>query len=61
MASRKRVFIAFAAEDKNYRDFLVGQARNENSPFDFVDMSVKNRGTASGRRTAERRSRAAMA
>jgi len=41
MATRKRVFIAFAAEDKNYRDLLVGQARNEDSPFDFVDMSVK--------------------
>lgn len=37
----KRVFIAFAAEDANLRDFLVGQARNEQSPFEFVDMSVK--------------------
>lgn len=37
----KRVFISFAVEDVKYRDFLVGQARNENSPFEFVDMSVK--------------------
>jgi hypothetical protein len=37
----KRVFISFAMEDKKYRDFLVGQARNEHSPFEFVDMSVK--------------------
>ena len=37
----KRVFIAFAVEDVRSRDFLVGQARNENSPFEFVDMSVK--------------------
>lgn len=37
----KRVFISFAIEDKNSRDFLVGQARNENSPFEFVDMSAK--------------------
>ena len=37
----KRIFISFAIEDKNYRDFLVGQARNKRSPFDFVDMSVK--------------------
>lgn len=37
----KRVFIAFAVEDSRYRDFLVGQARNEKSPFEFVDMSVK--------------------
>ncbi len=38
---KKRIFISFAIEDEKYRDFLVGQARNENSPFDFVDMSVK--------------------
>lgn len=37
----KRVFISFAIEDKAYRDLLVGQARNERSPFEFVDMSVK--------------------
>jgi hypothetical protein len=41
MEARKRVFISFAAEDIRYRDFLVGQARNESSPFEFVDMSVK--------------------
>lgn len=37
----KRIFIAFAIEDVRSRDFLVGQARNDNSPFEFVDMSVK--------------------
>ena len=37
----KRVFISFAIEDSRYRDFLVGQGKKENSPFDFVDMSVK--------------------
>lgn len=37
----KRIFIAFAAEDKWARDYLVGQAKNEKSPFEFVDMSVK--------------------
>lgn len=37
----KRVFISFAIEDAKYRDFLVGQARNEKSPFEFTDMSVK--------------------
>lgn len=37
----KRVFISFAAEDSKYRDFLVGQAKNDKSPFEFVDMSVK--------------------
>ena len=37
----KRVFISFAVEDSYYRDLLKGQARNKNSPFEFVDMSVK--------------------
>ena len=37
----KRVFISFAIEDEKYRGFLVGQARNDNSPFEFYDMSVK--------------------
>jgi nucleoside 2-deoxyribosyltransferase len=38
---RKRIFISFAIEDIEYRDFLVEQARKENSPFDFIDMSAK--------------------
>ena len=37
----KRIFISFAKEDINLRDLLRGQARNENSPFEYVDMSVK--------------------
>lgn len=41
MATNNRIFIAFAIEDKWARDYLVGQAKNENSPFEFVDMSVK--------------------
>jgi hypothetical protein len=28
----KRVFISFAKEDEKYRDFLVGQAKNEKCP-----------------------------
>ncbi|WP_417900463.1 hypothetical protein ABN702_09545 [Bacillus haimaensis] len=39
--AKKRIFISFAMEDKMLRDFLVGQAKNHNSPFEFVDMSVK--------------------
>lgn len=38
---KKRIFISFPAEDSGLRDLLVGQARNDNSPFEFVDMSVK--------------------
>lgn len=41
MAKNNRIYMAFAIEDKRYRDFLVGQARNERSPFEFVDMSAK--------------------
>lgn len=37
----KRVFISFAIEDKHFRDLLVGQSRNERTPFEFVDMSVQ--------------------
>jgi hypothetical protein len=39
--NRKKVFISFAIEDVKYRDHLVAQARKKNSPFDFIDMSVK--------------------
>ena len=41
MAKTHRIFISFAVEDAKYRDMLKGQARNERSPFEFVDMSVK--------------------
>lgn len=40
---RKRIFISFAIEDVEYRDFLVDQGKNERSPFDFTDMSVKKK------------------
>lgn len=39
--NKKRIFISFAIEDKNIRDLFVGQAKNDNTPFDFIDMSVK--------------------
>lgn len=38
---QKKVFVSFAIEDSRYRDFLVSQAKNERSPFTFIDMSVK--------------------
>ncbi|QDT16771.1 TIR domain-containing protein [Alienimonas californiensis] len=38
---KKRIFISFPIEDKSAYHHLVGQARNENSPFEFVDMGVK--------------------
>ena len=41
MTSKNRIFISFAIEDKTLRDLLLGQARNERTPFEFIDMSVK--------------------
>ena len=41
MADKKTVFIAFAIEDERMRDFLKGQSLHPRTPFDFVDMSVK--------------------
>lgn len=41
MAEKKVIFIAFAIEDKTQRDFLKGQSLLTKSPFEYVDMSVK--------------------
>jgi len=41
MADKKVLFIAFAIEDERQRDFLKGQSLNTKSPFEFIDMSVK--------------------
>lgn len=41
MADKKIVFVAFAIEDERQRDFLKGQSLLTKSPFEFVDMSVK--------------------
>ncbi len=41
MADNKVIFVAFAIEDERQRDFLKGQSLNTNSPFEYVDMSVK--------------------
>lgn len=41
MADKKVVFVAFAIEDERQRDFLKGQSLITKSPFEYVDMSVK--------------------
>lgn len=41
MANKKVVFVAFAIEDERQRDLLKGQSLNTDSPFEYVDMSVK--------------------
>jgi hypothetical protein len=40
--NKKRIFISFAVPEDTYaRDFLVGQAKNSQTPFEFINMSVK--------------------
>lgn len=39
--SKKIIFIAFAIEDENSRNFLKGQSLLTHSPFEYIDMSVK--------------------
>jgi hypothetical protein len=41
MADKKVIFVAFAIEDARQRDFLKGQSLNTKSPFEYIDMSVK--------------------
>lgn len=41
MSSPKTVFVAFAIEDERQRDFLKGQSLHTRSPFEYIDMSVK--------------------
>lgn len=41
MARTKVIFVAFAIEDVTQRDFLKGQSLHVNSPFEYIDMSVK--------------------
>lgn len=41
MAEKKTVFIAFATEDEGIRNLFTGQRVHPNTPFEFVDMSVK--------------------
>lgn len=41
MAENKVVFIAFAKEDESTRNLFTGQRVHPDTPFEFVDMSVK--------------------
>lgn len=41
MVQKKVVFVAFAIEDERSRDYLKGQSLNTRSPFEYIDMSVK--------------------
>lgn len=39
--TNKVVFVAFAIEDVAIRDMLKGQSLNTKTPFEYIDMSVK--------------------
>ena len=40
--AKKRMFVSFDFDnDKALKDFIVGQARNPDSPFEIVDTSLK--------------------
>lgn len=42
MAIKKRVFVSFDFDnDKILKDFIIGQARLQDSPFDVIDHSLK--------------------
>lgn len=41
MLKKKTVFVAFSMEDERQRDFLKGQSLHTDSPFEYIDMSVK--------------------
>lgn len=41
MADTKTVFIAFAKKDENIRNLFTGQRIHSGTPFEFIDMSVK--------------------
>lgn len=41
MVDKKTIFVAFAIEDERMRDLLKGQSLHTDSPFEYIDMSVK--------------------
>jgi len=41
MSNKKVIFVAFAIEDVKQRDLLKGQSLHTDSPFEYIDMSVK--------------------
>ncbi len=40
---KKVIFISFSMKDVKYRDHIIEQMRNPKSPFEFIDMSVKQK------------------
>lgn len=38
---RKVIFVAFAIEDERIREMIKGQSLHTRTPFEYIDMSVK--------------------
>jgi hypothetical protein len=54
--AKKRVFISFDYDhDEILKTFLVGQAKNNDSPFELADWSIKEPLTGNWREKARRR------
>lgn len=41
MTAKKTIFVAFAKEDEATRNLFTGQRVHPDTPFEFIDMSVK--------------------
>lgn len=41
MSKKKTIFVAFAIEDESIRNMIKGQSLKTDTPFEYVDMSVK--------------------
>lgn len=58
MAGKRRVFVSFDFDnDKTLKDFIIGQSRNADSPFEVQDHSLKE---AAPERDWEAKARAAI-
>ena len=56
--AKKRVFVSFDFDnDKALKEFIVGQARNPDSPFEIIDTSLKE---AAPMKTWEEKARLAI-
>ena len=56
--AKKRTFISFDYDhDKDLKNLLVGQSRNSDSPFEIVDMSIKEAIDSNWKDNARRRIR----
>lgn len=54
--SKKRIFISFDYDyDVDLKNLLVGQAKNPDSPFEIMDMSIKEAITKDWKANARRR------